>query len=72
MVWKPSTVTSPAGHVGHYLSNQVKTPFCVDVRDYGALGDGVTDDTLSIQAALTPAEAAGGGVVFLPAIRRSI
>ena len=42
----------------------------VDVRDFGAVGDGVTDDTTSIQAALnsfgqTCAEGAGG-IVFFP------
>jgi hypothetical protein len=38
-----------------------------NVRAYGAVGDGVADDTAAIQAAYNTAAAAGGGIVFLPA-----
>lgn len=37
-----------------------------NVKDYGAKGDGATVDRTSIQEAVDAAEAAGGGVVYLP------
>jgi hypothetical protein len=37
-----------------------------DVRDCGAAGDGVADDTGAFAAALARAETSGGGVVFVP------
>lgn len=40
-----------------------------NVRGYGALGDGVSDDTAFIQAAIDACQTANGGVVFFPAGR---
>lgn len=37
-----------------------------DVRDYGATGNGTTDDAASINNAIAAAATAGGGIVYLP------
>lgn len=37
-----------------------------NVRDFGAMGDGATNDQAAIQAAINAAKTEGGGVVFFP------
>lgn len=59
---QPSTVVrvSPSG------INATVFEQAFDVRSFGAVGDGIADDTLAIQAALNAASNAGFGSVFLP------
>ena len=53
---KPTTVYKPAK----------SDLYVVTYPPYNATADGVTDDTAAFQAALTDADANGGGIVFVP------
>ena len=41
--------------------------YTVSVKNFGAMGDGVTDDTPAIQVAINKLEASGGGTLQVPA-----
>ncbi|WDM22651.1 glycosyl hydrolase family 28-related protein [Paenibacillus polymyxa] len=43
-----------------------KNSLILNVMDFGAKGDGITDDTLSIQTAINYCAQMGGGIVYLP------
>lgn len=49
------------------LKNKVKLNDSVSVKDFGAVGDGVTDDTAAIQAAIN----SGAGAIYFPATASS-
>lgn len=51
---------------GSGTSRAVNT-YVATVKDFGALGDGTTDDTVAIQTALNSVKTAGGGELYFPA-----
>lgn len=54
-----------AGPIHAVAASAEKRP-TFNVRDYGAIGDGVVNSAFAIKAALDAAQQAGGGTVYLP------
>jgi len=57
----------PAGTGATTRTAQAKFRDVVSVKDFGAVGDGVADDTAKIQAAFTHLISVGGGLLLFPA-----
>lgn len=58
------TVIQPDVGIGRWLRPASET---LNVRQFGALGDGSHDDTAAIQAAVSAASLVGNGAVYVPA-----
>lgn len=61
-VFSENISASPPGH-GYDKLTRVDT---YDIRDYGAVGDGKTLNTKSIQSAIDDCHASKGGIVIIP------
>lgn len=65
--FRPSNATPQQGvHAQHHDEIAGSLAATYPVLNFGAVGDGVTNDTAAINAAIVAANAAGGGIVYLP------
>ena len=60
-----STVTATGTTTARSFADRFAEVF--NVKDFGAVGNGVANDTTAVNAAITAAAAVGGGTVFFPA-----
>jgi hypothetical protein len=64
--WPIGTAVQQVETAGNLKNLWTALPQVFNVMGYGAVGNGTTDDTTAIQAAINACGTAGGGVVFLP------
>ena len=62
-----NVVYDPAGIGAVPTTVQAKLRETLSVQDFGAVGDGVADDTAAIQAAITASKTQNNRIVYLPA-----